>query len=462
MVEVRSKDSSRSNIGGSSLENAFVRESDLSETRYPSKEPQCPECGSEKIFKAGFRYLATDAEIQRYSCRSCFHRFSEQNEQVNVRRKVVIVSQPETDHLKKRVTKTNLAVQEGMDSVSLGGSENSGVHKVTEAGKILYTFRNYNSNGQVCAQQEAKNLDTQTEIKTVCAGDEKNLVTYAWLLKRKRGNADNTIELRVRTLKLMQRKGVDLNNPETLENALATEPLTAARKRIWVSCYTSYVKTMNIPWEPTRVKYEPKEPFLPTHEETNALIFAASKKLATLLQVALTTGARIGEICKLQWTDINTEKSAISINDAEKGSRNRTVKVPEKTIAMLNALPKKNTPYVFNTKPVNVRAIFSNLRRRLATVQNNPRFLQIHLHTFRHFYATEALRNTKNLSYVKYVLGHKSIMNTERYTHIVDFDTGKYYSAVAKTLEEGIKLAEDGWTYFQEFDGVKVFRKPRY
>ena len=52
-------------------------------------------------------------------------------------------------------------------------------------------------------------------------------------------------------------------------------------------------------------------------------------------------------------------------------------------------------------------------------------------------------------------------MNTERYTHMIDFGSDKYHSAVATTIEEGRKLAEDGWTYFQEFEGVKVFRKPQ-
>lgn len=51
-------------------------------------------------------------------------------------------------------------------------------------------------------------------------------------------------------------------------------------------------------------------------------------------------------------------------------------------------------------------------------------------------------------------------MHTERYTHLIDFESTKYHSAVATTVEEGRKLAEDGWTYFQEFEGVKVFRKP--
>lgn len=96
-----------------------------------------------------------------------------------------------------------------------------------------------------CLHQEAKkakNLNAQACIEETCAGDG-NLLNYAWILKRKRGSADNTISLRVNTLRLIQKKGVDLNKPETFENALATENLTAARKYAWVSCYTSYTKS---------------------------------------------------------------------------------------------------------------------------------------------------------------------------------------------------------------------------
>ena len=365
---------------------------------------RCPSCQSEKLYRDGLRYLSTGETIQRWLCRSCGYRFSENS------------------------------------------WKNINSHSVIGKG------------GQICAQV-AKNLETQT-IERVCAGDG-NLLNYAWLLKKKRGSADNTVNLRVSTLRLLQKKGVDLNNPESFETFIATEDLTKARKWQFVSCYRSYTKIMKIPWEPINVKYEPKEPFLPTHEEMNQLIGAASKRLAAFLQTALTTGARVGELCKLKWIDIDAEKNTISINDAEKGSKNRTIKVPQKTIAMLTSLKKKHPIYVFNTKPCNVRVIFQNLRKRLAHTQSNPRFLQIHLHTFRHFYATETLRNTKNLSYVKYALGHKSITNTERYTHLVEFGNDKYYSAVATTLEEGRRLAEEGWTYFQEFEGVKVFRKPR-
>jgi integrase len=365
----------------------------------------CPECGSKRIYKDGFRYLGNGQPKQRYICRerNCGYRFS------------------------KRTEKS-------------------------------YKQSRIKGNRQICVLK-AKNLAAQ-EIEKICAGDG-NLLNYAWLLKKKRGLADNTISLRVNTLRIIQKKGVNLRDPDSFETVLATEPLTKARKWQWVACYKSYTKIMKISWDPIRVKYEPRQPFLPTHDEMKALISAARKRLATFLQTALTTGARVGELSKLKWKDVDSEKNTISINSAEKGSRNRTIKVPSKTIAMINALLKRNDIYVFDTKPVNVRVSFQNLRKRLAHSQNNPRFLQIHLHTFRHFYATETLRQTKNLCYVKYNLGHKSIVNTERYIHLVDFCSDKYYSAVATTLKEVRQLAEDGWNYFQEIEGKKVFRKPK-
>lgn len=65
------------------------------------------------------------------------------------------------------------------------------------------------------------------------------------------------------------------------------------------------------------------------------------------------------------------------------------------------------------------------------------------------------------MEHVKYLLGHKSVISTERYTHIVNYQGDRYFTAMAKNLDELRQLAEDGWDYFQEIDGVKVFRKPR-
>ena len=58
-------------------------------------------------------------------------------------------------------------------------------------------------------------------------------------------------------------------------------------------------------------------------------------------------------------------------------------------------------------------------------------------------------------------LATKNIMTTTIYTHLLNFDADLYHSAVATTVEEIRKLAEDGWSYFQEVDGIKIFRKPK-
>ena len=191
------------------------------------------------------------------------------------------------------------------------------------------------------------------------------------------------------------------------------------------------------------------------------LIGAASKRTATFLQVSLDTGARCGEISKLQWTYVNTVNLTISINNPEKNSRSRTIPVTQKCIAMLQALPRKYDPYIFNPNVKSIMNSFTCLRERLAIIQRNPRFKQIHLHSFRHFYACNLFRKTKNLKTVQDALGHKSIMNTEIYTRLVVFRDEEYYSATAKTVEEVRKLAEDGWSFFCEIDGTKIFRKPK-
>ncbi|MDH5690094.1 MAG: hypothetical protein OEY81_01520 [Candidatus Bathyarchaeota archaeon] len=38
-------------------------------------EVKCPECGSQRVWKDGIRYIRF-GEVQRYLCRDCYYRFS--------------------------------------------------------------------------------------------------------------------------------------------------------------------------------------------------------------------------------------------------------------------------------------------------------------------------------------------------------------------------------------------------
>ncbi|MEM2905489.1 MAG: tyrosine-type recombinase/integrase [Candidatus Bathyarchaeia archaeon] len=89
----------------------------------------------------------------------------------------------------------------------------------------------------------------------------------------------------------------------------------------------------------------------------------------------------------------------------------------------------------------------------------NPELLKIQLYDLRHFHATQLYHSTRGLFRVKEELGHRSIQNTLRYTHVAEFKNDEYYSATAKTIVEAQKLAESGFDYVCEVGGLKLFRK---
>jgi integrase len=72
---------------------------------------------------------------------------------------------------------------------------------------------------------------------------------------------------------------------------------------------------------------------------------------------------------------------------------------------------------------------------------------KVHLHTFRHFYATKVYNETKDLVLVKTLLGHSSVRTTEVYTHIMQFDDNRCEAKAipVENVEEVCKLLEKGW-----------------
>jgi len=393
-----------------------------------SEEPtaeslRCPECGGSRIYKDGLRPLPDGSSVQRWLCRGCGYRFSQSDDARSNRPQRL--STVDTQSLNR--------------ATALGYSR------------------------QVCdLAEESKNL-IATETRTV-AGEGKTqqgaILDYAWKLK-KRGLADVTISTRAYLLERMVKKGVNLSDPDSVETFLATEELTSAKKCQLVSAYRSYTKTMNISWIPIKVKYQPKQPFIPLESELDQLIAGCGKKTATFLQVLKDTGARSGEAWKLKWTDVNQANNTISINNPEKGSNSRTIRVSDKTIAMINAMPKKYGEYIFNPRLLSIEDAFRVARKRLVRTLQNPRLKQIHFHTFRHWKATTEYARTKDILYVMKVLGHKNIQNTLIYTQLINFESDQFHSATARTIEEAQKLVESGFSFVCDVEGFKLFRKPK-
>ncbi len=87
--------------------------------------------------------------------------------------------------------------------------------------------------------------------------------------------------------------------------------------------------------------------------------------------------------------------------------------------------------------------------------------------TFRHWKATIEYQRTKDILYVKQILGHKNINNTLIYITLAEElfkDKQEYISKVAKNVKEACALIEAGFEYVtgEYNDGGKIFRKPKY
>lgn len=370
----------------------------------------CPECHGSELFKDGLRYLSNGVQVQRYLCKKCGFRFSEGNN-VNV------------------VCQTS-------------------------------------NSRQVCAiLQEAKNLDA-TELKTV-AGEkdvDARILQYEWKCK-KRNLAPETISKRKQHLTRLVQDGADLDDPETIETVLATGDYKTPTKWLLVNAYRSYCKMFNIQWEAIKVKYQPKTPYMPTEEECKTFIAGMPKTLSIFCRVLFETGARRGELAKLDWTDINEENCTVTISQPEKGSNPRTIKVPRECIDLLLTLPKKHGTYVFNPRPTSMDSSFNKQRRKLAAKLQKPQLLKIHFHTFRHVRGTLDIHNHVPLFEVKERLGHKYIGNTEKYVHwnrqLYHERNDRYYFAAVSTVEDAQNLIETGYEYVTDMEGMKLFRKPK-
>ena len=372
---------------------------------------QCPECGSALLYKAGFRYLSDGAGVQRRLCRRCGHRFS--------------------------------------------------------SGNNLHKGCQINVNHQLSAVlEEAKKLDSATETKTV-AGEESldvkgKLVQFAFYCQ-KEGMTNSTIVTFNSAMKRLL-KVANLNNPESVKEALAKMDVEENTKVSYCIAYTVFLRFLGKTWLMPKYTYRQKLPeFLPTEEEIDQLIAGTGRKVSTLLQLIKETGMRIGEYLSITWICISFENRIVTLTTAEKRSLPRVFKVSTTLVSMLGNLPKQNEKVFGKMTRSTAENCLRITRKKIAAKISNPRIAKIHFHLIRHWFGTMEYHKKPDMDHVRRLLGHKSILNTQIYVNMEKalFSTSSddYVVKVASSVEEASKLIEVGFEHVTEIDGKHLFRK---
>jgi hypothetical protein len=201
----------------------------------------CPYCSSKKVWRNAKRYTKSGGEVQRWLCRNCGYRFSE--------------SQP----LKN----------------SLDWSLNTGSATICKR--------------QVCAQKDAKNLDTATKTKIVASDRKidkataKGLLLQFALWLQKEGCGENC---RYKdSIRMLINSGADIYNPENVKEVVARKGWKNGTKMQAVYAYSALARMLKMTWDPPRYRQEEAFPFIPEEKEIDALILGSnSKRMAAYLQ----------------------------------------------------------------------------------------------------------------------------------------------------------------------------------
>ena len=396
-------------LGHISGREAYFMTETVPESRF------CPECGATNIFRNGFRRVSDGNQIQRFLCRKCGYRFSDKS----------------TTPQRSRVS------------------------------------HDASNHSQVCVfQQEAKNLDTATETKTV-AGDLKNqmdagvkceqLLTALENDGRKVGTITNYRKLLTRLVN----EHVNLYDPEAVKGHLAKSNLKDNTKKTIAAMLNVWFNFIDVAWKRPKYHAEAEDPYIPSETLIDQLIAACGKRMGTYVQVIKETGARCGEISNLTWTSIDFQQRTVRIKP-EKGSNPRTLILSPKAIEMLNNLSKDRETIFVNAD--SMRSAFHKQRQRIAKKLADDRILQIHFHTLRHWKITMEQHKTHDIDHVATISGHKSLDSTRRYIHLeqllyMNGTNDEFSVKVAHTLEEAVKLLEVGYEFHVEMEGLKLFRK---
>ena len=123
-------------------------------------------------------------------------------------------------------------------------------------------------------------------------------------------------------------------------------------------------------------------------------------------------GLRVSEACHLETQNIDWNNNVIKIKG--KGNKERLVAMPQKAINYLKPL-KSNSPYIFGETTLSERKAY-DIIRNLGKKANLLK--PLHPHALRHSFATHLLSGGSDLRVLQELLGHKTLMSTQKYTHL--------------------------------------------
>jgi integrase len=175
-----------------------------------------------------------------------------------------------------------------------------------------------------------------------------------------------------------------------------------------------------------------------TDAECALLLEQAEPQWRSMMLVGLRTGLRIGELRGLQWGDVDLSRRIIQVRRTDpgrrhmdatspKGKRERTVPLTNEAHAVLSSLKSANAKSAEFVWPALLRRQ-GEVRKRarsekgcwnaIARTAKKAGLEDVAWHTLRHTFASQLVMRGIPLRTIQDWLGHASITETEKYSHL--------------------------------------------
>lgn len=167
------------------------------------------------------------------------------------------------------------------------------------------------------------------------------------------------------------------------------------------------------------------------------------KWLAEILTALATTGMRIEELCCLRWSDVDLTANTITLPDnrhsglrqkvgavrTTKGRRTRRIPIHPGFRAVLARMTRRSDGRVFGgpsgglakqdtIRVVFVRDVIAPLKVKFVTPKGEIGFEHARLHSFRHFFVSQAFLGGASEGEIREWVGHRDSRIVERYRHL--------------------------------------------
>ena len=177
---------------------------------------------------------------------------------------------------------------------------------------------------------------------------------------------------------------------------------------------------------------------LNSYQQKQLQTYLQNNQTLTTLGVAISmyTGLRVGELCALQWKDIDLEKRTLAVNHTIQRIQNlhgntkttliitepksitsqRTIPIPDCLLNILKNFKSLSNKYVLSgtERPIEPRT----MQYRFAAILKRVNLPSVHFHALRHMFATNCIILGFDAKSLSEILGHSSVEITlNRYVH---------------------------------------------